>query len=58
MTTTTAATLPGAAYFEEVGDEGHLRYAVVTEENRQAEIDALMARLSFSICGLDAPVTQ
>jgi hypothetical protein len=56
ITAESAAT--DAAYFEEVGDEGHLRYAVVTEETRRAEIDALMARLSFSMRSTDAPVTR
>jgi hypothetical protein len=55
---TAESATPDAAYFEEVDDEGHLRYAVVTEESRRAEIDAVMARLSFSICGFNAPVTR
>lgn len=53
----TATPADTASYFEEVGDGGHLRHVAVTDEASRTEIDAAMARLSFTIC-LDAPVTQ
>lgn len=58
MITTTAATSPVATYFEEVGDEVHLRHVAVVEETQCAAIEATMERLSFSIGGFDAPTTR
>lgn len=58
MATVISNELEESAYFEEVGDEGQIRHVIVTEEPRRSQIDAAMARLSFSIRSSDVRVTR